>query len=211
MSLVLELRDLIPMAFVAAGLTNVPVRLAKATTSTERFRYEAEGALSTLDARRALVDPVTSAELSWSEPALRLILDAACGYPYFLQLFGSLAWDACIRASSTTIDATHAALALDEAQRQLDAGFYGARYDRLKELQRRYVDTLNDLLVREPTASGRIRTSQIASALGLTLQQCSPVRDSLIKSGMISAPSIGEVAFAIPGFSEFLVRRGDNN
>lgn len=50
------------------------------------------------------------------------------------------------------------------------------------------------------------RSADIAEILGKSLSNLGPVRDKLIKKGMIYSPSHGEMAFTVPLFDEFMRR-----
>ena len=79
----------LPIAVVAAGLPTLRGALAEAKTYAERlFSFPELGALCESDARDALVLPARAQGVEYDEDALRLMLDRAEGYPYFLQEWG---------------------------------------------------------------------------------------------------------------------------
>jgi len=53
---------------------------------------------------------------------------------------------------------------------------------------------------------GPQRSSDIADALGVTVNGLGPVRSKLIKKGMIYSPAHGDLAFTVPLFNEFMLR-----
>lgn len=50
------------------------------------------------------------------------------------------------------------------------------------------------------------RSGDIAEGLGLDVQNAAPLRNNLIKKGMIYSPKHGDTAFTVPLFDEFLKR-----
>ncbi|HQU25516.1 MAG TPA: ATP-binding protein [Acidimicrobiales bacterium] len=209
MHLVFELRDDLPLAFIGGGLTYLPSRISKATTSTERLRYEPTDFLAPPDAREAVEAPAREQGVHWDRPALDRVVSIASGYPYFLQLYAYEAWEAARRRGPfVRITAKDVAAGVPEVERQLNTGLYGARYDKLGTLQREYVVTMARLMAsdaRRPRQ--RVRSADVAQALGKSLQDCSPVREGLIHSGLIHSPSHGDLEFSVPGFREYVARR----
>lgn len=209
MHLVFELRDDLPLAFIGGGLTYLPSRISKATTSTERLRYEPTDFLAKPDAREAVVAPAKEQDVQWDKPALERVVTIAGGYPYFLQLYAYEAWEAARHRGDFVRITTKDVLAgIPEVERQLNTGLYGARFDKLGTLQREYVVAIARLMTGDPRrARNRVRSSDVAQALGKSAQDCSPVREGLIHSGLVHSPSHGDLEFSVPGFREYVTRR----
>ena len=91
--LVFELRDDLPLAFIGGGLTYLPAKISRATTSTERLRYEPTDFLSAGDARRAVSEPASERNVNWEKAATDEVVRLAEGYPYFLQLYAFETWE----------------------------------------------------------------------------------------------------------------------
>lgn len=53
---------------------------------------------------------------------------------------------------------------------------------------------------------GPQRSGDIAEHLGVKVQSVAPVRNGLIKKGMIYSPAHGDTAFTVPLFDEFMMR-----
>lgn len=132
------------------------------------------------------------------EPAAIDRVIATLGYPYFLQEFGKQAWNV---ADGPTIEladvAAGAMLALDG----LDRGFFRARIDRTTDAERDYLRAMAAL-----GGSGPYRSGAVSQRMGKKTTQTGPVRDSLIKRGLIYAPRHGELAFTVPMFDGFIRR-----
>jgi len=135
--------------------------------------------------------------VKFQEEALRVILRESEGYPYFLQLWGFHAWEA---ASRSPITARDAAKATRQSLQDLDQGFFKLRYDRLTERQQQYVGAMARL------DSLPASSSEVAKALGITVQQAAPIREEVIQKGVAYSPRRGKVAFTVPKFDEYLRR-----
>lgn len=204
-----DLRDRLPFAFIGAGLPHLPSYIARAATYTERFRYEPTDNLHEKEARAAVVEPAGEERVTWDSDALARITDVADGYPYFLQLFAFEAWEAACRAGEfDTITLRHMVAAERYAQRQIEAGIYGARFEGATESERRYLFAMSELMDVE---GGRVRSGDVARQLGRDLSAVSPTRDALIRKGLIHAPDHGLLAFSIPGFRQYVIDRLDGN
>lgn len=57
------------------------------------------------------------------------------------------------------------------------------------------------------TDGASARSGNVACALGKSLSDLSPVRERLIQKGVIHAPTHGALAFSVPGFRDYLLRR----
>lgn len=189
----------LPVLVVGAGLPSLPGLAGEARSYAERlFTFVDIGSLDGDDGRRALVEPVMNEGASWSDDAVDRVLELTEGYPYFLQEFGKQAWNVSpgpvIRRSDV-----EAAAAL--AQDDLDHGFFRARIDRTPDADRDYLRAMATLGGPGPYKSG-----DVSRAMGKTTSQTGPVRDNVIKRGLVFAPRHGEVAFTVPMFDSFVRR-----
>ena len=207
MNAVFTLRDEIPLAFVGSGLPYLPAKISKATTSTERLRYEPTDFLIQRDALRAVSEPAEKEGVYWHADALARLIELAEGYPYFLQLYASEAWVTAGRREESFAEVTAADVrtAEPEVKRQLDVGLYGSRYDKLGPNQCEYVYAMEDLMRRKSMQT--VRSGDVAKLVKKTATQVSPVRDGLLRAGMIHSPAHGELEFSVPGFADYLGRR----
>lgn len=190
-----------PVLFVGAGLPSLPAQLADATSYAERlYEYRNIGLLDPGAAREALVVPARDLAVEWNADALDTALDAARGYPYFLQAIGKQVWDA---ARTNVIDTDDVEVGLQAARQEVDDGLYRSRWERATPAQRDVMRALAQLGGEEPApvadiaiAAGKARTSDISVA-----------RVELIKKGLVYAPERGLLAFTVPGMHEFVARQ----
>ncbi len=202
-----DLRDRLPFAFIGAGLPHLPSYVARAATYTERFRYEPTDNLHIREARAAVVNPAAEEGVPWADDALGRIVTVADGYPYFLQLYAFEAWEAAARAGVIAgITLGHVKAAEPYAQRQIETGIYGVRFEGATESERRYLFAMSELMDAE---GDRVRSGDVARALNRELSGVSPTRDALIRKGLIHAPDHGLLTFSIPGFRQYVVDRSN--
>lgn len=206
--LVQDLRDRQPFAFIGAGLPYLPGYIAKAATYTERFRYEPTDYLSELDARAAIEEPAAADSADWDDDALDEVVRLAEGYPYFLQLYASESWEVAGRSGRVDhVNLGHVETAIPIVKRQIEAGIYTARFEQVGGNGQRYLYAMLRLMSATGDPRTRARSGEVAKELGISLFAASPVRDGLIRRGVIHAPEHGVVDFSIPGFGDYLAKR----
>jgi hypothetical protein len=150
-------------------------------------------------ADRALLVPAGTEDVDYEPDALDELYALTDGYPYFVQAYGKVTWDAAV-TSPIRVSDVHAAA--PEAEAELAVGFFGARYDRATPAERDYMRAMADLAAHAD--DGAVTTAEIAKALGRRPQSLSPARDGLIKKGLVYSSERGTVAFTVPHFGRFL-------
>jgi hypothetical protein len=189
-----------PLVVVGAGLPHLPVALAASKSYAERlFRYVVVDRLPRPMADRALLVPAGTEDVDYDAEALDELYRLTDGYPYFVQAYGKVTWDAAV-GSPIGLPDVHAAA--PEAEAELAVGFFGARYDRATPAERDYMRAMADLAAHAD--DGSVTTAHIAKELGRRPQSLSPARDGLIKKGLVYSSERGTVAFTVPHFGRFL-------
>jgi AAA ATPase domain len=185
-----------PLIVVGAGLPHLPSVLSASKSYSERlFRYVPIDRLDRAAADQALLAPARREGADFTQEALDALFEAADGYPYFVQAYGKVTWDA---AAASPVTAADVKVAGPQAEAELAVGFFGSRYDRATPAEREYMRamaTLGD----EP-----VPTAQVADELGRKPSSLSPSRDALIKKGLIYSSERGLIAFTVPHFGKFL-------
>ena len=185
-----------PLIVVGAGLPHLPSVLSASKSYSERlFRYVPIDRLDRAAADQALLAPARREGADFTQDALDALYRAADGYPYFVQAYGKVTWDAAAASPVTTADVT---VAGPQAEAELAVGFFGSRYDRATPAEREYMRAMA-MLGDEP-----VPTSQVADELGRKPSSLSPSRDGLIKKGLIYSSERGLIAFTVPHFGKFL-------
>jgi hypothetical protein len=188
----------LPFIVFGAGLPQLAALAGEAKSYSERlFDYPDVGPLRSEDAAEAIKAPVQREGAEIEEPALALIAAKTRGYPYFLQEWGYHTWNAAQSSPITAADVERASGAVLE---HLDRGFFRVRLDRLTPREKDYVRAMAAL------GPGPHRSGEIAQALAMNVTTAGPLRNGLIKKGMIFSPQHGDTAFTVPMFDEFMVR-----
>ena len=197
-----------PLVVVGAGLPHLPVALSASKSYAERlFRYVVVDRLPRESADRALLVPASTEGAEYHPDALDELYRLTDGYPYFVQAYGKVTWDAAVASPIQVSDVSEAA---PEAERELAVGFFGARYDRATPAERDYMRVMAELGEVDDSANGSghrdkpVPTADIAASLGRKPQSLSPARDGLIKKGLVYSSERGTVAFTVPHFGKFL-------
>jgi len=185
-----------PLIVVGAGLPHLPSVLSASKSYSERlFRYVPIDRLDRAAADQALLAPARREGADFTREALDALYQAADGYPYFVQAYGKVTWDA---AAASPVTAADVMVAGPQAEAELAVGFFGSRYDRATPAEREYMRAMA-MLGDDP-----VPTSQVADELGRKPSSLSPSRDGLIKKGLIYSSERGLIAFTVPHFSKFL-------
>ena len=188
----------LPLILFGAGLPQLAGQAGDAKSYAERlFDFPRLDRLAQADAYAAIREPIEDEGAAIDEDALEEIFQQSRGYPYFLQEWGYNAWNLC---SSDHIDASDAEAATATSIRKLDSSFFRVRFDRLTPAERDYMRALAGL------GPDPQRSSDVATTLGRKANSVAPIRDSLIKKGMVYAPEHGMIAFTVPLFDEFMRR-----
>ncbi len=185
-----------PLIVIGAGLPHLPAVLSSSKSYSERlFRYLRIDRLDRVAADRALTVPAEREGVAFTDEALAALDAAADGFPYFIQAYGKVAWDAAPQSPITDSDVRVSA---SGAEAELAVGFFGSRYERASPAEREYMRAMAALGDRP------VGTAEIAGALGRRPSSLSPARDSLIKKGLVFSAERGSVAFTVPHFGRYL-------
>jgi len=192
----------VPFTVVGAGLPNLPGKLADAKSYAERlFDYRPLGKLSESTAAQALAGPAADSGIAWRDDALAATIDAAEGYPYFLQEFGAATWNVAEGPIITQHDAANGILL---GQAKLDGGFFQSRWHRATATEQTYLRAMAE------DDDEDSRTPVVAARLGRTMSNLGPIRAGLVGKGLIYAPEYGRLAFTVPGMAAFIRRQIDD-
>jgi hypothetical protein len=189
-----------PLLVVGAGLPHLPVALAASKSYAERlFRYVSVDRLPRAMADRAWRLPAATEGVDFDQEALDELYRMTDGYPYFVQAYGKVTWDAALGSPIRVSDVLEAA---PHAQAELAVGFFGTRFERATPAERDYMTAMADLGADAGDAA--ITTADVARLLARKPQSLSPARDGLIKKGLVYSAERGRVAFTVPHFGQFL-------
>jgi hypothetical protein len=189
----------LPIVFVGAGLPQVARLAGDAKSYAERlFHFPEIGALDPAQSAEAILKPVEAEGAAIEPAALAVIVEGTRGYPFYLQAWGSEAWDAAERAPITEADARRAGRS---AVAQLDQGFFKVRTDRLTRGEMEFVRAMAAI------GDGPYAIGDVARALGKEQKALGPPRANIIRKGMIYSTGHGLLDFTVPLFAEHLRRQ----
>jgi hypothetical protein len=190
----------LPITVAGAGLPSLPALTGEAKSYAERmFRFPVIDSLDRTRAFEALAEPAAEQDVEWDEDALERVWVVTKGYPYFLQEFGSATWDIAEGPAQITLADVERAIPLAVAT--LDEDFFSVRTGKLPPSEKRYLRAMAEL------APAPVKSASVAKALGKNATNAAgPLRDSLIKKGLIYAPAWGDVDFTVPLFDAYMRR-----
>ena len=188
----------LPLMIFGAGLPKILKTLGKVKSYSERlFRFEEIDALSDEDAREAIVKPAEPLEGSYTEEALKRIIQETQGYPYFIQELCSAIWEE-LAPEQTVIGIDDVEHAIVKFYENLDLGFYKLRYDRCTHKEKIFIFAMAKCK-KLPCS-----ISNVAKVMGSEVASISPYRAQLINKSVIYATGYAEIDFTVPGFDRFL-------
>lgn len=188
----------LPVVLVGAGLPTLPALAGDSKSYAERlFSFPVIGPLSASDTAKALQEAVLPLGVSFTKTAQAEVYKHTQGYPYFIQEWGYQAWN---HATSNTIGPAVIEECTARVAQRLDENFFRVRFDRLTPAEKDYLRAMAHF------GEGPHRSADVAAALGIKITAAGPVRDKLIKKGMIYSPAHGETAFTVPLFDAFMRR-----
>lgn len=181
----------------AAGLPNAPDVLTAAVTFSERFAFRTLERLGDADAADALLVPAGEHDVTWEPALLDAVVDLAQGYPYFLQLYGDALWRSARPEAGGRLTLDHLAIARQGVEAELETMFR-ARWAKAAPGERRLLAAMAAL------GDDGVRRGDVAARLGVSTNDLSVPRRSLIDKGLIEVATRGMLRFTVPGFAEFV-------
>jgi hypothetical protein len=188
----------LPVMVVGTGLPQIPALAGNAKSYAERlFNYPNIGPLSAAEAKEAIAKPAQAQGVEFTGEALERLFEITEGYPYFIQEWAYQVWNYAPQSPITLADVEGVEAS---ALRRLDESFFRVRFDRLTPREKNYLRAMAEL------GAGPHRSGDIAAILGVKVESLSPLRNGLIKKGMIYSPQHGDTAFTVPLFDAFMRR-----
>lgn len=133
----------LPFYVIAAGLPNLPGVLTKSRSYAERlFQYKRIGRLPEDETRECFEKTIGKINVRFDDDALNRLIELSKGYPYFIQAYGSAAFD---ESESSPIPLSAVIKGEPIAQASLDSGLYESRWQRARPLEREYMRAMASL------------------------------------------------------------------
>jgi hypothetical protein len=188
----------LPLTIIGAGSPQLVGLMGRSKSYAERlFDFPLIGPLEKTDAISAVKGPVNSLNVDITNDAVDEIYKQTQGYPYFVQEWAYQAWNVAEKSPIQLHDIHHSTTI---SLKRLDENFFRVRFDRLTPREKEYLYALAEL------GKGDQRSGDIAEKLNVSPQSIAPIRNSLIKKGMIYSPSHGVTTFTVPLFESFMMR-----
>ncbi len=202
----MSMRKGMPVMLLLAGLPGAKEKVssyAGCTFMQRAWEVRLDSLLidETVEAFRMPLDGVGS--LAVDEDALWELAQYSLGFPYLIQLLGYYLVDAYGSEQSMPPQP----IGIKEAASVEPSAFQAYIENVLEPVVRPLGKGLQEYLkaaARLLDEDGSASTSEIAAALGKTLQQCSVARDRLLAHRLIAEDGRGYVRFAMPHLSAFL-------
>ena len=188
-----------PFMFLGAGLPIVRGVSTMAATFGERTLFREVTTLNSSDAALAFIEPAAELSVSYTAPAIEVLVKHANGYPFFVQLLGYNAWAVAEPNSGYIITESDALAAVAETESDM-LSMFNARFDAITKSERDFVIALAKL-----GGDDSVRRSDIAAALEKHTDAISMVRRQLIAKAIITEEERGFVKFTLPGFAAFVL------
>lgn len=195
-------RDEVDIAFVAAGLPSGVEDLLQLAGTTFLRRAE-RIQLNRLDEQTTSALLRDTAELGgrpMSQEAIDLATKISQGYPYLIQVVGSVSWARAKLDHSAQIAAKHVAASIDDAVARIGTQIHAPALHAVPPRQRDFLHAMARLSGNNEAVS----VVDIAQSLGSTTTGVSRLRHELIYRELIAAHSQGKVEFSLPYMAEYL-------
>jgi hypothetical protein len=184
-----------PMLLACAGLSESYAVLEKLRTYVQRWNSFDLRLLTESETVEAIREPIVAAATAIAEPALELLAREAAGYPFYIQAYGSAAWEHH-RGSKITLADVEAALPAVRSRNEI--AFYVRPLARASPRELAFALALADL------GPGSHEIGSVAAGLGLTVPDISSIRATLVRKAIVAVPIPGRVEFRIPFTDRYL-------
>lgn len=187
-----------PVMIVGAGLPKIYKMLSDERSYSERlFVYKQVDSLTYEQSKKAIEEPVRKFHVSYTENAIKKIVEITKGYPFFIQQLCQIVYK---RTDSSVIEYSDVDQGIDEFLKMLDDGFFRSRYERCAESDKKFIFAM--------VKCGELpcTISNVAKNLHKSVSSISTTRAQLISKGIIYPVRYKELDFTVPEFSGFIQR-----
>lgn len=197
------LRDDFDIALVAAGLPEGIERLLqqRGTTFIRRAERIHLRPVSDAEASEMFLATARAGGREMSTGAAEAATALSVGYPYLMQLAGSLAWAHTTLSGESTITVAQIEAIRSDVIRRMGSQVHGPSLHQVPDRELNLLYTLAEL---SPTA-GMVSTGEIAAHLGVKPNALSMARKSLLDRGLVEVPKYGYLRFSLPYLREYLL------
>lgn len=187
-----------PVMMVGAGLPKIYKMLSDEKSYSERlFSYKEIGSLTLEQSKKAIVEPAKKFKVTYTDDAVKGIVDITKGYPFFIQQLCQIVYK---NVEKDCIDDEDVKENLDEFFETLDNGFFRTRYERCSANDKKFIFAM--------VKCGELpcTISNVAHNLNKDVSAISTIRAQLINKGIIYPVRYKELDFTVPEFSGYIKR-----
>ncbi|WP_295626935.1 ATP-binding protein [uncultured Corynebacterium sp.] len=197
-------RDDFDVAFAAAGLPHGIDELLQrdGTTFLRRAERLDLGPVERGAAIDALRRTAADGGRDMDADAAADAADLSRGYPYLIQLVGSLAWAQASLGDGPAITSSDVAAIRERAIDRMGAQVHRPSLRGVPDGERIVLEAMADLMAESGEDS--VATGDIAARLEMTPQGLSPRRARLLERELVRSPKFGYLTFALPYLGEHL-------
>jgi hypothetical protein len=190
-------RDAPRIALVLTGLpeSRSHLRRVAGTYASDRVSELELTPLLPSEVIDAVDTPATELGVRWTADALEILVDAADGYPYAVQLMARGAWNAADGHAQIDAEAARAGIA-DATDRMTQ--MFTSRWHDLPHREREYLRAVAD------TPTGQRTTGNIAATLGKASPEVASYRRRLIEQRRLLREHDSKLVFTLPGLEGFV-------
>lgn len=187
-----------PIMIIGAGLPKIYKMLSDEKTYSERlFIYKEIDSLTFKQAENAIIEPARPFKVTYTEDAVKKIIEITKGYPFFIQQFCQLVYQ---NTDINYIGINEVNDTVDLYYKTLDSGFFKVRYEKCSDGDKKFIFAMVKCSELPCTISN------ISKQLGKRGKSLSPARAQLINKGIIYPVKYSELDFTVPDFSGFIQR-----
>ena len=194
------LRDELNVALVMAGLPQGVEGLLDLPGATFLRRAERHllGPFSPPNSATAFHSTAAESGIAFTDDAVAAATELSQGYPFLVQLVGSLAWQKAHADSRDAITTADVEAVTDTAIATMGSQVHAPAVRDLPPAQRAYLEAMAHV------GGGGIAASAIAEQVGKPVKSLSDTRQKLIGADLIEPAGFGKVAFTLPYLAEYL-------
>lgn len=189
-----------PILLAVAGLPQAEIVFKRIRTYTQRWDHLSLELLTRAEVANAIRIPIVDAGATIEDSALDLLVDACGGYPFFVQLFASAAWNEHVADAITLRDVERAT---PPVRAKIEKTFYRSVLDTLTTRELAFVAVLAEL------GSGPRSFSDVAARLGVPTEKLGSLRVNLLKKDVIISPGPRLLEFRVPLLDQYIRRHVD--
>lgn len=201
------LRDELNVAIVLAGLPQGIATLLDLPGATflRRAQRHVLGPFSPANSLRAFTETTAEAGLQFTEAAADAAVELSRGYPFLVQLVGSLAFARAAGREAQHVDEEDVTAIADAAIAAMGTQVHAPALRDLTDAQRSFLQAMAALAQEAGDSETPVAIGDIAERLGRNVRSLSAVRRSLLDADLIEPATHGTLRFVVPYLPAYLL------